>query len=158
MTSWQSLKWPGCNTLMLWVGDLCVITDVTWTFVMLKLSSKNLFLSPIQGSNLQPSDDRWDALIIELLRLRWWAKVQVRHMCYPCASHSVIIMETSYLKIIHKITQLIIENATWWLAKNLVTSLDNQPQVNIYAEQRLPLQMLPRTCNNPVKLIMQMKT
>ena len=32
-----------------------------------------------QVSNPQPSDDRWSALTIELSRLRWWAKVQVRH-------------------------------------------------------------------------------
>ena len=32
------------------------------------------FLSPRRGSNPQPSDDRWDALTIELPRLRWWAR------------------------------------------------------------------------------------
>ena len=35
------------------------------------------FLSPRRRSNPRPFDDRWDALTIELLRLRWRAKVQV---------------------------------------------------------------------------------
>ena len=39
------------------------------------------FLSPGRGSNPQPSDDRLDDLTIELPRLRWWAKVQIRHIC-----------------------------------------------------------------------------
>ena len=43
------------------------------------LPSEKRFLSPRRGSNAQPSDDQWDALTIELSRLRWWTKVQVQH-------------------------------------------------------------------------------
>ena len=55
------------------------------------LSSEKRFLSPRQGSKPQPSDDRWDAPTIELPRLRWWAKVQVQHMCDLRGSHYLLI-------------------------------------------------------------------
>ena len=51
------------------------------------LSSEKRFLIPRRRSNLQPSDDRWDALTIELPRLRWWAKVEVRHKCDLSGNH-----------------------------------------------------------------------
>ena len=56
------------------------------------LFSEKRFLSPRRGSNLQPSDDRWDAQTIELPKLRWWAKVHVSHMCDLSGSHYMLIM------------------------------------------------------------------
>ena len=52
------------------------------------------FLSPRRGSNPQPSDDRLDALTIELPRLRWWAKVQIRYiyMWDLSGSHYTLIL------------------------------------------------------------------
>ena len=40
-----------------------------------------------RGLNPQPSEGRWEALTIELPRLRWGAKQQVRHMCDLSGSH-----------------------------------------------------------------------
>ena len=51
---------------------------------------KKQFLSPRLGSNPQPSDDQQYAPTIELPRLRWWAKVQVRHMCGLSGSHDTL--------------------------------------------------------------------
>ena len=42
------------------------------------LTAEKRFLSPRRGPNLQPSDDQWDALTIELPRLQWWAQVQCK--------------------------------------------------------------------------------
>ena len=56
------------------------------------LSSDKRFLSPRRGSNLQPSDNRWDAPTIELPRRRWWAMVQVRHICDLSGSHYMLVM------------------------------------------------------------------
>ena len=55
------------------------------------LSSEKRFLSPRRGSNPQPSDDG-ETLTIELPKLRWWAKVQVRHLCDLSGSHYMLIM------------------------------------------------------------------
>ena len=38
--------------------------------------TQKTILNSRRGSNPQPTDDRWDALTIEIPRLRWWAKVQ----------------------------------------------------------------------------------
>ena len=56
------------------------------------LTPEKRFLSPRRGSNLQPSDDRWDALTIGLPRLRWRAQEQFRHMCRLVGSHEILIM------------------------------------------------------------------
>ena len=61
-----------------------------WMNVRQALSSEKRFLSPRQGLNPQPSDDRWDALTIDLPRLRWWAKVQVWHVCGLSRSHCML--------------------------------------------------------------------
>ena len=50
------------------------------------------YLSPRRGSNPQPFDDRWDAVTIELPRLRWWAKVQVRYMIDLSGSHDMLML------------------------------------------------------------------
>ena len=47
------------------------------------------FLRSRRGLNPQPPDDRRDDLIIEPPKLRWWAKVQVEHMCDICGSHDI---------------------------------------------------------------------
>ena len=61
--------------------------DLAWETLSLILNSyvkrderssssilRKRFLSPKRGSNPQPSDDRCDALTIDLPRLRWWAR------------------------------------------------------------------------------------
>ena len=70
------------NITKFWLNDRSTIV---------KLLPQKLFLSPRRGSNPQPSDDRWDTLTIELPRLRWRAKVQIRHMCDPTGSHDMLI-------------------------------------------------------------------
>ena len=56
------------------------------------LSSENRFQNPRRGWNPQPSDDRWDALTIELPRLSWRAKVQIRLISDLSKSHYMLIM------------------------------------------------------------------
>ena len=55
------------------LGD---IVNDRWTIFKL-YSQKNDLWAPDRDRILQPSDDRWDALTIELPRLRWWALMQV---------------------------------------------------------------------------------
>ena len=61
-----------------------------WTFVK-PYPQKNNFRTR-RGSGLQSSDDRWDALIIEVSRPRWWTKMQVQHMCDLSGSHWMLIV------------------------------------------------------------------
>ena len=77
----------------MYVGNVGTWRYLEWQMnVRQALSSEKWFLSPRQRSNPRPSDDRWDALTIELPRLRWRAKVQVRHMCDLSSSHDMLIM------------------------------------------------------------------
>ena len=58
------------------------VTGKIYFWVIMERSSSSIlwkrFLSPRRGSNPQPSDDRWDSLIIELPRVRWWILMMVR--------------------------------------------------------------------------------
>ena len=72
------------------------ITDDKWTFVVLILSEKRI-PSPRQGSTPQASNNQWDALTIELPRLRWKAKVLIRYnTCCPCSSHQMFMLMHIY--------------------------------------------------------------
>ena len=67
------------------------------------LFSNKLFLSSRRGSNPHPSGERWDALTIELPRLRWQAKVQVRP--FTLARHlslksNFYLSSPSYVKLV----------------------------------------------------------
>ena len=75
-------SWPRVNCLKFIFLEVWELGDVLrWQInVRQALSMEKRFLSPRRGSNPQPSDDRWDALTIELPNLRWWAKVQVQHV------------------------------------------------------------------------------
>ena len=56
------------------------------------LRRKKRFLRPRRGSNPQPFDGQWDALTIELPRLRWRANVKVRHAYCLSSSHDISIL------------------------------------------------------------------
>ena len=88
-------SWPRVNCLKFIFLEVWELGDVLrWQInVRQALSMEKRFLSPRRGSNPQPSDDRWDALTIELPRVRWWAKVHVRHMCDLSGSHYLLIMK-----------------------------------------------------------------
>ena len=68
-----------------------------WTIVKL-LPQKNDFWAP-DGDQTR---NWWDALTIELPRLRWRAEVQARHMCNVSGNHDILIS----IIIINMMTQL----------------------------------------------------
>ena len=92
----QNMCDPSGYILEVWeLGDI-----LRWQMnIYQALSSEKRFLSPRQGSNPQPSDDQWDALIIELPRLKWWAKVQVWHMYYLWATYSSLHLGHTYVEL-----------------------------------------------------------
>ena len=59
--------------------------------------SKKRFLIPREGSNLQPSDNEWDPLTIQLPRLTWQVKVQVRHMYDLSGRHDTSMFLNRYM-------------------------------------------------------------
>ena len=66
------------------------------------LSSEKRFLSARRGFDAQPSD-LYRAVTIELPRLRWWVKVQVRHMCDLSESHYMLMI---LMKFVLKLWEL----------------------------------------------------
>ena len=90
--AWQKLwLWLHINVIY---SLNCGSLEIFWVRDERSSSSilRKRFLSRSRGSNPQPSDDRWDALTIELPTLIWWAKVQVWHMCDLSGSHYMLMM------------------------------------------------------------------
>ena len=58
---------------------------------------RKMISEPYTGTEPQSCDDQWDALTIELPRLKWRAKVQVRHMCDLSSCHDMHLSSPSVL-------------------------------------------------------------
>ena len=62
-----------------------------WTYLQWQMNVREALSSAKRESNPQP-DNRWDVLTIELPRLRWWAKVEVRHVCGLSGRHYMLLI------------------------------------------------------------------
>ena len=80
--------------------------DNRWTFAKFIPQKNKNFSAPDGDQKPQPTDDRWDSLTTELLRLRWQAKVQVQHMWQPRHSNT-------YIELAHWLTTWV--SAAQWL-------------------------------------------
>ena len=81
-----------CLVVTINIINITTITDIRLDISQAKLTTEKGFLSPWWGWNPKPFDDRWAALNIELPRLRWWAKVGVRHVCSLCGGYDMFII------------------------------------------------------------------
>ena len=76
----------------MWFGATAQTNQMndSWTFVKL-YPQKNNFWIPRREWNPQPSDDWWDALTIEIPRVRRWVKLQARHTYDLSWSHYMLL-------------------------------------------------------------------
>ena len=95
--------------------------------LLLKLYRKlrKLFLSPRRESNPQPSDLRWDALIIELSGLRWQRE---GHDMYRFVSATHVLLNSSLDMSVY-----LINSAIWVLVAQLLERLTEDQKCSIPA-------------------------